>query len=84
LWTTGIKKGLAALVMQLDSRVTEAPARRADRRRHHNLQDMRIGRYNSIAPRGYLLTGIVGRGCDLTGVTRQGALYAAEDIICYS
>jgi hypothetical protein len=47
LWTIGIKKGLAALVMQLDShvskirsRVTEAPARRVDRRRHHNLQDM--------------------------------------------
>jgi hypothetical protein len=75
---------LDSRVSKIRSRVTEAPARRADRRRHHNLQDMRIGRYNSIASRGYLLTGIVSRGCDPTGVMRQGALYAAEDIICYS
>jgi hypothetical protein len=43
----GIKKGLAALGMQLGSRVskvrscvTKAPARRMDTRRHHNLQDV--------------------------------------------
>jgi hypothetical protein len=47
LWTTGIKRDLAALGTQLGSRVfrvrshvTEALARHADRQRHHNLQDV--------------------------------------------
>jgi hypothetical protein len=55
LWPTWIKKGLAALSTQLDScvfkarsRVTKAPARRADMRRHYHLQDMWIGRYSAV------------------------------------
>jgi hypothetical protein len=54
LWVIGIKKGLAALgvqrglqVTKLCPYVTEAPARRAGRRCHHNMQDVRAGGYST-------------------------------------
>jgi hypothetical protein len=54
LWTTGIKRGLAALNTQLGScvskvrsHVAEAPAGHADKRRHHNQQDVRTDRYSA-------------------------------------
>jgi hypothetical protein len=40
------KKDLAALGTQLGPRVTEAPARRADKQHYHNLQDVRKGHYS--------------------------------------
>jgi hypothetical protein len=47
LRTTELKKGLAALGTQLGSlvskvrsRITEVPIRHANRRRHHNMQDV--------------------------------------------
>jgi hypothetical protein len=54
LWTIGIKKGLAALGPQLGLcisktrlHVTKAPARCADMRCHHILQDVWIGCYSA-------------------------------------
>jgi hypothetical protein len=54
LRTTGIKKVLAILGMQLGSRVskmrscvTETSARHVDMRRHHNLQDVGTSRYSA-------------------------------------
>jgi hypothetical protein len=51
-WATRIKKGLAALGLQLGSRdpkarscITETPAWRADIRCHHSLQDVWAGHY---------------------------------------
>jgi hypothetical protein len=54
-WDLGIKKGLVGLGMQLGlraskarSHVTEVPARRAGRQRHHDLQTVQMG---TIVPR---------------------------------
>jgi hypothetical protein len=40
-------------------------------------------RLNSTALCAYPLTSTVGRGCDPTGATGQGALRAPQVIICY-
>jgi hypothetical protein len=53
-WAVRIKKGLVTIGMQRGSlvtevhpNITEAPARRADRRRYHDLQNMQTGGNNA-------------------------------------